>query len=49
MKFLCVAFALYFALLSYAYDVEVIDKVENWNLEQPKFNLTDVQPEVMLH
>jgi len=46
MQFL--AFALIFAVVSSAYKVNVIDDVESWKLEHPKFNLTGPQPKVRL-
>jgi len=42
------AFALIFAVISSAYKVNVIDDVDSWKLEHPKFNLTGPQPKVRL-
>jgi len=44
----CAAFALFFAVLSSAYEVNVIDDVQSLDPEQPKYNLTDKQPKVRL-
>jgi len=42
------AFALFFAVLSSAYKVDVIDDAEKKKHEHPKFSLTDDQPKVKL-